>query len=138
MVPPCLGLHRLVETKCSLQYHGAVKSAHLSKAQVLFFNIKSTDSKKEGILNLGSISSLYFNKKYLTASNLKVCDMFVHRPTASKEAIAVLSSVDMPHLLRKSILSLIALIINRDLRTLTLTLIEKKARKIACVVISLI
>ena len=58
---------------------------------MVFFNIKSIDSNINGILNLGWISSLYFDKKYLTASIPKVCDMFVYRPTKSKIAIAVFS-----------------------------------------------
>ena len=48
---------------------------------MFFFIIKSIDSEIKGILNLGWISSLYFNKKYLTASIPKVCDMFLYRPT---------------------------------------------------------
>ena len=82
------------------------KKYSLSKTQVLFYNIKSIDSKIKGILNLGWISSLYFNKKYLTASIPKVCGMFVYRPTTSKVAITVFLSVFLSHLLRKSILSL--------------------------------
>ena len=73
---------------------------------MLFFNIKSIDSKIKGILNLGWICSLYFNKKYLTASIPKVCGMFVYRPTTSKVAITVFPSVFLSHLLRKSIPSL--------------------------------
>ena len=82
------------------------KKYSLSKTQELFFNIRLIDSKTKGILQLGWISSLYFNKKYLTASVPKVCGMFAYRLTTSKVAITVFPSVYLSHLLIKSILSL--------------------------------
>ena len=61
---------------------GGLKPLRTMTTQVLFFNMKSIDSKIKGILNLGWISASYFNKKYLTTSTPKVCGMFVYRPTA--------------------------------------------------------
>ena len=81
----------------------------LSKAQVLFLNIKSIDSKIKGMLSLWWISSFYFNKKYLTASIPKVCGIFVYRPSTSKLAITVFPSLFVPYLLRKSIMSIMYL-----------------------------
>ena len=81
----------------------------MSKTQVLLFNTKSIDSKIKGILNLGWISSLYFNNSYLTGSSPEVCGMFVYRPTTWKVAITVFPSLFLSHLLRKSILSLMQL-----------------------------
>ena len=83
-----------------------MRTLYLSKTQVLFFDIKSIDSKIKGILNLGWIFSLYFNKKYLTVSTPKVCGMFKYRLTTSKVAITVFPSVFLSHLLINSILSL--------------------------------
>ena len=77
----------------------------LSKAQVLFFNIKSIDSKIKGMLSLGLISSFYFNKKYLTAFIPKVCGIIVYRTITSKVGITVFLSVFLPHLIRKCIMS---------------------------------
>ena len=41
------------------------KQYSLSKREMLFFNIKSLDFKMKSLLNLGWISSSYFDKKYL-------------------------------------------------------------------------
>ena len=76
-----------------------------------FVNIKSIDSKTNGILNLGWISSLYFNKKHLTCFNPKLCGMFASRSTLWRFPKAAFSPVFLSNLLRKSIVSLMQLFI---------------------------
>lgn len=69
--------------------------------------------KINSILNIGWISSSYFNKKYVTSSSSKPYGMFAYRLTTSKVAVIVF----LPHLFRKSTLSLLNLFL-RVLRKL--------------------
>ena len=69
--------------------------------------------KINSILNIGWISSSYFNKKYVTSSSSKPYGMFAYRLTTSKVAVVVF----LPHLFRKSTLSLLNLFL-RVLRKL--------------------
>ena len=57
------------------------------------------------ILNIGWISSSYFNKECVTSSSSKPYGMFAYRLTTSKVAVVVF----LPHLFRKSTLSLLNL-----------------------------
>lgn len=64
--------------------------------------------KINSILSIRWISS-YFNKKYVTASSPKPYGMFAYRLTTSNIAVAAFLLVFLPHLFRKSTLSLLNL-----------------------------
>ena len=61
------------------------------------------------ILNIGWISSSYFNKECVTSSSSKPYGMFAYRLTTSNIAVAAFLLVFLPHLFRKSTLSLLNL-----------------------------